>query len=579
MRILRLSQGSPEWHQHRATRCNASDAPAMLGESPHMTRDELLQRMATGLAPEVDAGTQRRFDDGHAVEVLLRAQAEKMLGEPLYAFVGVPDDEESLLSASFDGSTFVGDTTVECKLLNARLRAAFADMETIAPAHREKTAAKSLPIDYRIQLEQQVRVAASDRALFLAGELRDDGTLGDTFSCWYYPDDELWQRIVKGWYQFLDDRATYAPREAAPKAVAAPVESLPAVSIRMEGALTVRSNLQTLGPILRAFIEKIPVQPTTDQEFADTDAACKALKKIEDALDAEENSALSELAEVEEMRRLKADLHALARTTRLQREKLVKARKDQIRIEECQRGRTSLDAHIASLNRQIGAPYMPPIVADFGAAISGLKSFDSLRAKVDQLLADKKIEANDVSGRITLNLRTLKAHGDYDFLFADLKTIVTKQPEDFQALVQSRVLAHQQEKQRRAAAVAEKERERIRQEEADKLRREQEAAQQAPAPTAPALIAVPAHSSKPQAANSSSVVPITHGAPTLRIGEIANRLGFGVTEAFLRQLGFAPSSKQGASCLFHEDQFDLICEALVAHVRTVQAKLHEAVAA
>jgi putative phage-type endonuclease len=333
MRILRLSQGSPEWHQHRATRCNASDAPAMLGESPHMTRDELLQRMATGLAPEVDAGTQRRFDDGHAVEVLLRAQAEKMLGEPLYAFVGVPDDEESLLSASFDGSTFVGDTTVECKLLNARLRAAFADMETIAPAHREKTAAKSLPIDYRIQLEQQVRVAASDRALFLAGELRDDGTLGDTFSCWYYPDDELWQRIVKGWYQFLDDRATYAPREAAPKAVAAPVESLPAVSIRMEGALTVRSNLQTLGPILRAFIEKIPVQPTTDQEFADTDAACKALKKIEDALDAEENSALSELAEVEEMRRLKADLHALARTTRLQREKLVKARKDQIRIE------------------------------------------------------------------------------------------------------------------------------------------------------------------------------------------------------------------------------------------------------
>jgi predicted phage-related endonuclease len=583
MRILRLTQGSPEWHQHRATRFNASDAPAMLGESPHMTRDELLQRMVTGLSPDVDGATQRRFDDGHAVEALLRPMAEKMLGEPLHAFVAVPDDESSNLSASYDGCTFVGDTTAESKLLNARLRAAFADMETIAPEHRERAAAKSLPIDYRIQMEQQVRIAGAERSLFLTGELRDDGTLGDVFSCWYYPDDALWARIQAGWAQFAEDRKTYVAREVAPKVTAAPLEALPAISARIEGSLAIHSNLDVFGKALRTYIDRIPAKPSTDQEFADCDAACKALKRAEEALDGAEANALGQVQSVEQLTRTIADLRNVARTARLASEKVVKARKDQIRVEECQRGRRALDEHIRGLIQQIGAPYMPEIVADFGAAISGLKSLDSLRAKVDQLLADKKIDANEIAGRITLNLRTMKSHGDYDFLFSDLKSIITKQPDDFQALVQSRVLAHQAEEKRRAEAAAEKERERIRAEELAKLQREQkeldrETARQtaamaiAAATPAPAPIAPPAVSQKPEAANSPTVVPITRGNATLKIGDIQEAFGLPITAAFIEStLKIAPAKRENRAVWFYDTDFDRIRQALMFHIERAPA--------
>jgi len=51
----------------------------MLGISPYKTRDELLREKATGLTPEIDEATQRRFDEGHRFEALARPLAEEKL--------------------------------------------------------------------------------------------------------------------------------------------------------------------------------------------------------------------------------------------------------------------------------------------------------------------------------------------------------------------------------------------------------------------------------------------------------------------------------------------------------------------
>lgn len=88
MKTHQLTQGSPEWLAYRANHFNASDAPAMLGISQYESRTELLHRLATGIAPEVDAATQRRFDDGHRFEALARPIAESIIGEELYPVVG-----------------------------------------------------------------------------------------------------------------------------------------------------------------------------------------------------------------------------------------------------------------------------------------------------------------------------------------------------------------------------------------------------------------------------------------------------------------------------------------------------------
>ena len=72
MKHHNLEQGSAAWHAHRRNHFNASDAPAMMNCSPYKSRADLIHETATGLAAEVDAATQRRFDSGHRFEALAR---------------------------------------------------------------------------------------------------------------------------------------------------------------------------------------------------------------------------------------------------------------------------------------------------------------------------------------------------------------------------------------------------------------------------------------------------------------------------------------------------------------------------
>ena len=146
MKIHDLIQGSPQWLAYRATMRNASDAPAMMGCSAYKTRAELLREMHTGVAAEVDIGTQMRFDNGHRAEALARPLAEEFIGSELYPVTGSLGN----LSASFDGITLAEDECFEHKALNDALRAAFADMRQFAirrPVTQDATY-QIVPIDF-----------------------------------------------------------------------------------------------------------------------------------------------------------------------------------------------------------------------------------------------------------------------------------------------------------------------------------------------------------------------------------------------------------------------------------------------
>ena len=68
-------QGSPEWHALRAEHFNASEAPAMMGESKYMSRAQLIRQKATGVVPEVDAATQRRLGTRLLLRLAWRGRA------------------------------------------------------------------------------------------------------------------------------------------------------------------------------------------------------------------------------------------------------------------------------------------------------------------------------------------------------------------------------------------------------------------------------------------------------------------------------------------------------------------------
>lgn len=623
MKILTLRQGSPEWSEHRRTKFNASDAPAMLGESPYCSRSELLHRMATGITPEADPATQRRFDAGHQVEALLRKHAEQIVGEPLHPFVGVADFDERY-SASFDGCTFIGDETAECKLLNERLRAAFADMETIAPEHRGRSAAMCLPIDYRIQMEQQARIAGAARVLFLAGELREDGTLGDTFSCWYYPDDALWQRIRAGWEQFASDLAAYVPpaASAAEKIVAEPVEALPAVSVQVSGALTLHDNFDAFERALRAFLaDRLILTPKTDEDFVNLDAQIKAMKGAEDALDGAEAQMLAQVASVDAAKRRKDTLKKLVRDNRLMAEKLLASEKERRKGELVAEGIGAIRAHVDALNKRLGAALMPATATavDFGGAIKGLRSLASMQDAIGVRLASAKIAANECADRIDANLKTLAAVApEHAALFPDRSAIVLKAPDDLQALVRARVAEHDAAVKRRAEEAAERERARIRQEEearaAAKLRAEQEAREaeerrqrEAAAEAERQRLAAEENERRKAArpellerareavadieaagvlrdalaapAAGPAVIPMPTRAPaappSLKLGEINRRIApLQIDAAGLASLGFPHAATDRAAKLYREEDYPSMVDAMVAHL--VRSKMKEA---
>ncbi len=555
-------QGSDAWHQHRATHFNASDAPAMMGCSPHQTRTELLTRMKTGISAEVDAATQRRFDDGHRFEALARPLAEKIIGEDLYPATG----SNGKLSASFDGLTMDESTAFEHKTLNDSLR--YTPWDEGNGWH--------LPLHYRVQMEHQCMVAGCERILFMASRWTDNGGLLEERHCWYAPDLELRARIVAGWEQFERDLAAYVPTEPVAPVVATPMESLPAVVVQVQGALTVGGNLPAFGLALRDFIARIPQRPQTDQQFADADAACKALKKAEDALTQAEEGALAQISDVELMRRTVADLRALARSTRLATEKMVKAEKDARRTEKAMAARLAFDKHVAACQLDIKGVRLNVPMPDFGAAIKGLSSLSSIDDKLTAALIASQAEVNTLASRIINNLQTLDSVPQYAHLFADRQELAYKDAETLELLMQKRVDAE--------AARIEAERERIRAEEqhraqmeaaesmkAEQAEREAEAKRQAilseaakPAVTR-ALEEIERHKSDPRfAAVVASAPSPADESPTLTLGAINERLHpISLSAAGLAEFGIEPLATRKAAKLYSHAQFEQACQAIV----------------
>lgn len=552
-----VQQGTPAWLQLRSGYPTASEAPAAQGVSRYMTRSELLRQKATGITPEHDDRTLARFAEGHRVEELARPMAEEYLGEELSNVTMTAVADGLPLLASLDGINFDGDISWECKLWNEDLAA--------------QVRTNNLSAQYTVQMDQQQLVSGAKRTLFTC----TDGTPERTVHCWYESTDEKKAAVVMHWRQFLQDVAAYDPTAERPApAVATPVESLPAVVVQVQGALTVTGNLDAFGDALRQFIGRMPTKPATDQDFADLEAGSKALKKVEDALDAAEDGALAQISPVEQMRRIKADLKNLARTTRLVWDKLVSAEKDRLRTALVTGAQTQLDQHIQALNQRLGSNWLPRMAGGFGEVIKGKKSLANMEDAVAVALTSAKHEANQLADRLEVNRKHLMQDGtDWIALFADFATVGAKAEEDFQALAALRISQHKQAEAQRLEA----ERERIRAEEAAKLQaqaainaaaatqKEAASTQQEPVSAAPA-----AQSVVHRAQDAPEVAAKAEGE-TLTLTQLNTILApIKVDAAGLAELGFE-ARKVEKSTAKHYAACDLpaMVQTMIAHLQSV----------
>lgn len=448
MQEQKIIQGTPEWHEFRAQHLNASDAPAMMGESPYKTRDALLREKAVGVVAEVSSETQRRFDDGHRFEALARPLAEKIIGEELYPVVG----SEGKFGASFDGMTMLGDVIFEHKTLNAALAAIGPDDQ--------------LPLHYRIQMEHQLLVSGAEKCLFMASRWDGGDQLIESRHWWHFPDLLLRESIVFGWKQLEKDVASYTPPEARPEAVGRAPDALPALRIELTGQVTT-SNLAEFRAHAQAVLGSIKRDGfQTDEDFANADKTAKWCADVEARLDAAKQHALAQTTSIDELFRTLDGIKEDTRQVRLTLEKTVKTRKEAVKLELITRAKSDFAAHIDALQAEIADVRLTVPAPDFGGAIKGLKTLASIDNAIGVAMANAKIAADQQAADLHAKLAWVGATvaAEYRCLFSDLldmQRLVGYPFEVFKQAILARVSLRQK--------AEEDERERIRKEEAAKL--------------------------------------------------------------------------------------------------------------
>lgn len=549
MQVHNLKQGTPEWHTYRAAHFNASDAPAMMGCSPYKSRNDLLHERHTGMVPDVDAGTQARFDDGHRFEALARPRAEILVGEDLYPVTGSLGE----FSASFDGITMAGDVAWEHKTLNDEIRAC--------------EVAEQLGLHYRVQMEQQLLVSGAASCLFLATKWDNNDNLVDERHFWYAPDEALRAEIVAGWKQFEADLAAYEPRQYAPKPEAEPIMSLPALVIQIRGEVAT-SNLPAFQARAERFIASIKTDLVTDQDFADAEATVKFCEKAEGDLEQAKRAALEQTADIAEVMRTIDLIAEQLRAKRLTLARTVKDKKELIKAGILASVKQAFAEHVAALECEIAPLRLVFQARDFAGAMKNKRTLATLQDAVDTELANAKIAVDQVAAGVRGRLAWYRLHAaQHEFLFADLQAAIQKPDEDFQMLVRARIDNHK----------------RIEAEKAEQARQQQEEAAARAAASAAAVQSTPEDDPDFQevAAAPAQVTPIDAArAPALadeamlRLGQINERLApITLTAEGLGRLGFTHALTDKSAKLYRESDVARICAALIRHIESVaQAK-------
>jgi predicted phage-related endonuclease len=534
-----LVQGTPEWHQFRATHFGASEAAAMLGLSPKVKRTELLHMKHTGSAKEFSDWVQKNIlDYGHEVEAMARPLIEEVIGADLYPVTC----SDGNLSASCDGLTMAETTVFEHKQWN----------EALATSVR----AGVVPDEHMPQCQQLLMITGAERVKFTVS----DGTPERIVYTDVLPDAGWFQRIRDGWAQFEKDLATYAPVEYADKPQAEAIMRLPSLAVQIRGEV-VTSNLPAFRDAATVFIANIKTDLETDEDFVNADATVKFCGEAEDSLEAARSAALGQTASIDELMKTIDFLKVQFRTKRLALKNLVDTKKASIKEAAIAKVKADYTEHIQGLEIEI-EPVKLVIQPgpDFPGAAKNKRTLASLHDSLNTELANAKIKADAAAKLIRANLTWYEDNvDDCEFLFADLAVIGTKAADDFHLLVRTRIQAHQAAEEKR------------KQDEKDAQTAATEvisqASKAAPDPMPFVQRASPLFEvvSAPSPGGDRSV-PDRNSQPSLKLGQISERLGFALTAEFLRQLGFEHAARDRSALLYHESDFCAICTALVEHI-------------
>lgn len=394
MKILDVQQGSTEWNAARLSKFTASEAPAMMG-CGWITREQLLRQKKTGIEPEISESQQRLFDKGHETESLARAIIEEMIGQPLYPVTALSDEYPNLL-ASMDGITLDEEVIFEHKLFSAKLA--------------EQVRAHDLEPKYFWQLEQQLLVANAKYVIFVIS----DGTKENMHYMHYSSVPERREQLLAGWKQFDADLRAYIPPEEP--VVAASVDQVPMLVVQSNG-FTLTTNIDQIQAWHQLIKDKCTDELENDQDFADRESLIKAIKKAEPIIEQAYQQVIGASGNVSLILNALQEMKGSLRRLRLDGEKLITAKKDQIKQGILSTYATEVEQHLIANNKTLsdllGTTVIIPIekMEITNALITetkGKRTLDSFKSAASSAAAQLKVGANLFYMRANENIETFK---------------------------------------------------------------------------------------------------------------------------------------------------------------------------
>lgn len=407
-----LQQGSDLWKKIRLT-CNvASEAPVVMADSKHKSRQDLLRLKTLG-GEEVHSEWMERyvFAKGHEAEDSARFIAEEVVGEDLYPEVGVRWIGGVKYLASFDGLTLARRIIWEHKWANDELYNAVAN---------------GLPLDphYYWQLEHQLLVnPEAEEVLFSVS----NGTRERYVDCVYRSRPEARIALIAGWQIFIEDLLNYQMENDT--ATAAPeIEALPGVYVEIEGKV-LASNLDVFREQAIERIKSIAIAKIeTDEDLAYAKAAVKFCEQTEEKLQLAKQRVIGQVSSIDDVVRTIDAIHEEFRTRRLALSRLATKGADEVKLGIIVGARDEFRAYLDAINEGL-----EPLAGDarvllrvpdpdIASAIKGRRSFTAMRAAAKNAVAKAKIRVATEAGILREKLELINhMAGDQVHLFIDDK--------------------------------------------------------------------------------------------------------------------------------------------------------------
>lgn len=180
--VLEYEQGTPEWHQWRATGIGASDASALFQESPYTTLRELYL-LKKGAIPEwvLFGENDYIYEKGHRAEERMRAEYFALTGQ-VFVPQCVENPRYPFLIASLDGLFRTDDGKL--RIFEAKLVGSEA-LELIILTNQ--------PLRHHfIQIQQQLLLTEAEFCVYFAQDLE-----GNAATVIVYPDQEFQKELLE----------------------------------------------------------------------------------------------------------------------------------------------------------------------------------------------------------------------------------------------------------------------------------------------------------------------------------------------------------------------------------------------